>query len=163
MSVRRIPDPCPNHTECMLVKTVVRDIGNPYNKRFKDRLTQYLCAEPGCRQGMGWIYEAPEWQIKSGPGHCEDGEILNHILSQELEPHTLVNVFCIFIIAVVPMGTAVIWGTENNWNIFTAGAVCLISSAIAAALGFAAKHHRQAKHAISQLKSSEAASTGGTA
>ena len=71
-----------------MVKTTVRDLGNPYNSTYRERLTKHLCAEPGCQEGLGWLYEGPRRHSQGGAGTYRDQRVLDHLKRVQLEPDT---------------------------------------------------------------------------
>ena len=145
MTIVRTPDTCPNHPDSGMVKTTVRDLGNPYNSIYRERLTQHLCAEPGCNKGLGWLYESPRRHSKGGAGICQDQRVLNHLKRVQLKPDTGMHLWMTSLTGTLVMSIALCGGAASEWHAASLGAIGAVAAAIATATTAALLHRKRQK------------------
>ena len=71
---KKMPDRCPDHPLSGTVKSTTTESGK--NALQQHAIAQYQCAEPGCRQHLGWHYQGPAGAFKAGPGRCNQDILL---------------------------------------------------------------------------------------
>ena len=67
VQTKKMPDRCPTHPGSGAVTSKTTSSTNDSVILFH-KITQHLCAEPGCRQPLGWEYRGPNGKFQWGPG-----------------------------------------------------------------------------------------------
>ena len=128
---KKIPEQCPVHPNSggVVSKTTSStDCGITLDHR----ITQHLCAEPGCREPLGWEYHGPKGAFQWGPGRpSPDLELFVAQSQHDKETASTMGGVAFFGIAsYILIWVGLFWLTGNAWGVFHSVTVSLYYPAL---------------------------------
>lgn len=116
---KKIPEHCPAHPHSGGVISKTTD-STDSGITLDHKITQHLCAEPGCQEPLGWEYHGPKREFQWGPGRpSPDLELFVAQSKHNKETASTMGGALFFgIPAYLLIWAGLFWLTGNAWGVF---------------------------------------------